>query len=670
MGKSSRKKETGKGYATINNTPESSDRTSDARLSMKIVTQKTRHTEYFLAGIVSLITFLLYLPCLRNGFLIWDDRDYVTNNPMIRSINLELIKSAFFEFHASNWHPLTWISHAMDYAIWGLDPVGHHLGNVILHTLNTALVVIVTIRLIELYRYRTVTNETALWLKERGIMITGSISGLLFGLHPIHVESVAWVAERKDLLCALFFLMSILAYLKYVNGKSHTIRYDTARAGHFNILYFLSLGLFMLALLSKPMAVSLPFVLLIIDWYPSNRIFSVKSFGAVLIEKLPFILLSLGSSVLTTLAQKGGGAIVSFEAVPLSSRMLVANKSLVVYLLKIMLPTNLMPYYPYPSDASLFSLKYLSLIILTLLIMATCIVAARKQKLLLSVWGCYVVTLIPVLGVVQVGGQAMADRYAYLPSLGPFLTVGLAVAWVWGRADNSLIGRSLIKAIGTTFAVFLLITLGYLTIRQMRLWENDFTLWSYAIAKSVPEKAAFVYRNRAQAFSYSGQFVMAINDYSTAIALNPSSCSAYLNRGMAYNELGQFDRAIADFDKTIAICPSYYEAYNNKGMVYGKVASFDKAIEQFNKAIDINPHQPRFYCNRGLAYYLIEENDKALQDFNKAIDLDENYTDAYGSRGNLFLRIGSTELAILDFKKGCDLGDREGCRVLQNLTMR
>ena len=620
------------------------------------------------AGFTALIALLVYLPALRNEFLVWDDSAYVTRNPLIRSLDLAFLRSAFLEFRASNWHPLTWVSHALDYAIWGLNPVGHHLTNIILHAINTALVVLVTIRLIRLDRGREGTQGAASWLNERGSMIIAGVTGLLFGLHPIHVESVAWVAERKDLLCALFFLMSILAYGKFVSGTLRTTLSGVARTGRLSISYALALCFFALALMSKPMAVSLPFVLLIIDWCPAGRIHSLRSFWGVFVEKLPFLLLSLGSSVITLLAQRSGDALVTLSDVPLSSRVLVAANSVIGYLQNILLPTNLLPYYPYPSDVILFSLTYLAPVLLVFLITALCIVAARTQGFWLSIWSYYLVTLIPVLGIVQVGGQAMADRYVYLPGIGAFLLAGLAAAWVWRRVGDLKTGMSFLKATGAAFAAVLCIALGYLTVRQTGFWQNGVTLWSHAIARSSPEDIDFVYRNRAQEFFHKGQFALAIQDYSQALAWNPNSYETHLNRGMAYSETGQFDGAIADFDRAIALCPRCSEAYNNKGMLYGKVGLYDKAIGQFSKAIDIDPDRYRMYYNRGLAHFLAGQNARALNDLNRALELNGDDAQAFGARGNLFLRTGRADLALLDFQKACDLGDREGCRVLKTLT--
>ena len=217
--------------------------------------------KYLSACAVGFVTFLVFLPTLQNDFINWDDSLYVYENPLIRSFDTQLLISAFGDFYAGFWHPLTWISHALDYAIWGLNPMGHHLTNNILHAINAFLVVILITRLVE--------AASGSLKSSKGSLVAAVTTGLLFGLHPLRVESVAWVAERKDLLCGLFYLLSIMAYTSYAANKSYRT-------------YFISLGLFTLALMSKPMAVSLPVVLLILDWYPFRRIESIKSFWNII----------------------------------------------------------------------------------------------------------------------------------------------------------------------------------------------------------------------------------------------------------------------------------------------------------------------------------------------------------------------------------------------------
>jgi len=585
-----------------------------------------KNFKYYLAGIVALITFLVYLTALHNTFA-WDDRDYVSGNPHIRSFDVALFKWAFFNFYSANWHPLTWLSHALDYALWGLNPLGHHLTNNVLHAANAFLVVVLVVRLFEVLKTRTAPNEGPSFLTDRAMLIAGGVTGLLFGLHPVHVESVAWVAERKDLLCGLFFLLSIMAYVNYANSGNSVAAPQRPFSRFANGRYLVTLGLFILALMSKPMAVTLPVVLLILDWYPFNRITSWETFRAAGIEKLPFIASSLVSSVLTVLAQSG--AIQSTEFAPLSMRLLVAAQSLIEYLLKMLWPVNLVPYYPYPASASLASLEYLVPVILVIGITGACAVAATKRKFWLSVWAYYVVTLIPVIGIVQVGGQAMADRYTYLPSLGPFLIVGSAVAWTSIKISPPGRSRLMAGLFGSILVFSAFATLMHLTSRQIGIWKSDLVLWSYVIEKE-PDRVPI----------------------------------AYNNRGLALKESGRIAEAIADFETTIALDPSRSKAYNNLGVLYLNAGLFDKSIEYFSKSIAINPKDVEPYNNRGASYARTGQYEKALEDFSKAIELKKDNAAAYYNRGIFYRRAGHEELAVSDFQKACELGIRKACDAL------
>jgi energy-converting hydrogenase Eha subunit A len=493
----------------------------------------------------------------------WDDNLYIFENSHIRSLDAAFFRWAFLDFPISNWHPLTWISHALDYTIWGLYPLGHHLTSILLHAINTGLVVVLVLKLLEIAREGSQRNPSASFLTDRATLIAAGVTGLLFGIHPVHVESVAWVSERKDLLCALFFLLSIMTYTDYaVRRRSEGEGKDESGRKNFHTSkqYFLALGFFVLALMSKPMAVTLPVVLVILDWYPLNRIRSLKTLRTAGVEKIPFFALSIVSSVITMIAQKAGKSIVSLDFVPLSSRILVAVQSLVAYLGKMLLPVDLVPLYPYPRAISLFSFEYLAAIVLVLGITAFCVVLARKQRVWLSAWGYYVLTLIPVLGIVQVGNQAMADRYTYLPSLGPFLIVGLCAAGIGEMTITARRGALFTKAIGGITALLLVIGLSFLTMQQIAIWKNSLGLWNYVIGKE-PERFPLAYNNRGMVFLKAGQFDMAIADFNKAVALDPQYAKAYYNRGSAFDKIGRLDEAILDYKKTIALDPLYYEAY-------------------------------------------------------------------------------------------------------------
>ena len=601
---------------------------------MRILMKKGQNSRYYLAVAIAIISFLAYLPSLRNGFVEWDDSTYVAENPFIRSVNMNFLRRAFFEFYASNWHPLTWLSHALDYAIWGLNPFGHHLTNIIFHAVNTFLVVILIMRLIAA-RNGTAGMEQTVFSDNRAVLIAGGVTGLLFGLHPLHVESVAWVAERKDLLCALFFLLSMISYIGYIRVEGRGTVQENSISRFHDRQYLFAFGFFVLALLSKPMAVTLPVILLIVDWFPFERIESFRTFRPALLEKLPFLALSFLSSILTILAQKAGGAMASAEVTSLSTRVVVAAKSLIAYVGKMLVPLNLIPYYPYPQNVPLLSLEYLLPIAVVIGITAICAVIAmkRKQKLLLSIWGYFLISLLPVIGIIQVGGQSMADRYTYLPSIGPFLLAGLAVAWIMVKvgALNQL--RLITTVVGATAVFFLLISLSYLTVRQITIWRNSIDLWNYVIEK---EKEM--------------------------VPL------AYYSRGVALKKMGQRVKAGEDFDMVIALDPSYYRAYNYRGVLYGEDGSLDKAVEYFDKSIAINPSYASAYANRGFAYAIIGQYDKSLEDFNKAIELDQHFANAFFSRGNVYLKTGSTQLAVLDFQKACDLGNDNGCQAVHRIN--
>jgi tetratricopeptide (TPR) repeat protein len=508
-------------------------------------------------------------------------------------------------------------------------------------------------------------------------LIAAATTGLLFGVHPIHVESVVWVAERKDLLCALFYLLSVITYVKYAACKTYRT-------------YLICLIFFTLALLSKPMAVTLPFVLLILDWYPFRRIQSLSTFRPVFIEKLPFIALSLISSVLTILAQKAGGAMEMMQAESLSTRLLVAAKALIAYLWNMIMPVNLTPFYSYPKVASLLFPEYFISIFLILGITVSCLLASGKRKFWMSCWAYYVITLIPVLGVVQVGYQAMADRYTYLPALGPFLIAGLSVAWVFNVGKTRFI-----LYFSAASAILVIASLSYASFKQVGIWKNNIDLWTYVIDKD-PSGYAGAYNNRGSAFNNMGQFDKAVEDYNKAIALNPSygmayrnrgsaylnigrpnlaiedynrpspgpSAAAYYERGLAFEQYGQTDKAIEDYSSAVELKPSSLQVHVRLGVLYGKSGAFEKAIDEFNRAVTINPEYSLAYSNRGFAYSLMGQNDLAIRDLSRAIELDKNDVGSYINRGKVYRKTGRKELAIRDFLKACDMGDKEGCNMV------
>lgn len=652
-----------------------------------------RRLRYYPAIVISLITLVVYLPVLGNDFIGWDDDLYIIGNHAIRSFDWVFFKWAFSSFYAGNWHPLTWASHALDYAVWRLNPIGHHLSNVLFHAINTFLVMLLCLRLFEAWGKHSLPPDTSIFRGTRGVAIAVAVTGLLFGLHPMHVESVAWASERKDLLCGLFLLLSMIAYLTHAEHV-----HDLHEAPFLSRAYVLSLTFFVFALLSKSMAVTLPFVLLILDWQVFQRLQSRKLVARALLEKLPFVAVSAVVSIVTLLAQKTFGAVAGIETFPLEARILVALQSLMLYLWNMICPLRLSPFYPYPlrSEVTFFSFPFLAAAIFVIGITAFALCKAKRRGLWLSVWAYFVITLLPVIGIVQVGRQAMADRYSYLPSLGPFLLAGLASTWIWRKVDLLKHWRVVARIFVLFAAGILIIFLSVLTIRQIGVWKNSIVLWSAVIDRE-PERAPFAYYNRGVAFRDRGQRDRAVADYSSAIALDPTYFSAYANRGLVLMETGQLDRAIADFTSAIALNRSLYQAYNNRGLAYKKSGQLDAALRDYDAALSLKPDYADAYINRGSVFSQKGDRDQAMQDYNRAIDfapsfaayinrgilrrelgmfdqaigdytkalaLNPGYGMGYRDRGDLYFKTGNTEFARRDFQAACDLGIREGCEAL------
>jgi len=526
----------------------------------------------------ALVTFVVYLVSLKNGFLEWDDGTYVADNPHIRQIGADFFHWALFEFHGANWHPLTWFSHALDYSAWGLNPAGHHLTSVILHALVTALVTVLAARLIFAgQQWGDGSRDETLCL--RGAALTG----LLFGLHPLHVESVAWVAERKDLLCALFYLLAIIAWLRHAAAAGSA---DTPAASPLRSRgYLAALCLFLLALASKPMAVSLPLVLLILDWYPLGRFAPGRRPSAILLEKVPFILLSGASSVITFMAQKSGEAVATLTSLPIPARLVTALTATIGYLGKMLFPVDLIPFYPYPRHISLFTPVGVTALVAVAAITVWCIRTRTKERFWLAAWGYYLVTLLPVIGIVQIGRQSMADRYTYLPSIAPFLLAGVLIAAVLRRAEKSPTAGVLARGV----VLLLMGGMAFATVRQIGVWRDGITLWTRVIDRYSGEENellgfSIAFNNRGIALHGSGKREAALVDFSRAIELAPDD-SYYLNRGTVFLKGKEYDRALADYREAIRLNPANSSASYNIACIHSLGGRTEEACHWLRESI-------------------------------------------------------------------------------------
>lgn len=526
------------------------------------------------AYLIAFITIVVYLPTLQNGFVDWDDSVYVYENLNIRSIDLNFLRWSSTAVVVELWLPLTMFSHALDYLIWGLNPLGHHLTSTLFHALNTSLVFILTIQLAECANIK----------KKDFVLIASSVTALLFGLHPLHVESVAWVSERKNVLSAFFFLLTLIYYLKYTSPtNSRKLEY-----------YIACIVLFTLALMSKPVAVVLPLVFLILDYYPLKRIIKENKLNkTALLEKLPFFVMSTTVSLITINISK----VQTLEVLPVVTRIVVAAKTLTFYLFKMVLPQNLAPFYPYPAQIELLSVNYLAPFFMMVIISLICIQFLKTDKgnLFSAIWVYYIVTLIPVLGIIQVGAQSSADRYTYLPSLGPFLLAGIGMATVFEKCTKRC------RLIIVTSLILFMVVMANKTTRQIAIWQDSITLWSYEI-NHFPDTGAIAYRGRGRYYLRSGNALLAIKDFNTAIKIAPQYAEAYYSRGFAYFMLANYKEAIKDFSMAAALSPKDADIYYNRGMAYRKVENYEDAINDLNRAIELNPSHERAYYYRGAIY--------------------------------------------------------------------
>jgi tetratricopeptide (TPR) repeat protein len=471
--------------------------------------------------------------------------------------------------------------------------MGHHLTSIIFHGLNTFLVIFLVFFLAHFAQERRliqVVDKTNGQLMNTPLL-AGAITGLLFGLHPLHVESVAWISERKDVLYAFFFLLSMLSYLKYISSSQ-----KRQRVFH----YGLCLLFFIFSLMSKPMAITLPIVLIILDYFPLERLdlkSVLRSNRKVLIEKLPFFVLSIGSSVITVMAQQSEGAIHSFELIMLGDRVLVALRALSFYLYKMIWPINLAPLYPYPSKIAFFMAEYLLSFILFLAVTIFCISTWKKQKIWSAVWAYYVITLLPVLGIVGIGAHAAADRYTYLPSLGPFLLLGLGVSKVLRKSINHAIR----KLFSSTVIAILLVVLSYFTMNQIKIWQDTETLW-YRDIKVFPKSAFKAYNNLGEIYKSQGLIDKARIYYETAIKINPQFPQPYSNLGVILRSQGRIDEAIKYYQIALKLNPDFIDAHKNLGFAYILKGDKDKAIQQLQHAVKLDPSDAKAQLNLGIAY--------------------------------------------------------------------
>jgi tetratricopeptide (TPR) repeat protein len=556
--------------------------------------------------LLALATMLVFLPATQNSFVNYDDDLYVTQNPVVqKGLAWDGVKWAFTKINVSNWHPLTWLSHMADCGLFRLNAGGHHFTSVLIHAANAVLLFALLRRLTD-----------KIW--------PSAFVAALFAWHPLHVESVAWVSERKDVLSTFFTLLAMLAYVRHV-GESKV------QGSKSKVFFAWSLLAFALGLMAKPMLVTLPFVLLLLDWWPLRRIpnfkfkisnpesaapppgsaakFQVSNFKFLLLEKWPFFLLAAAACVVTVIAQQDA-AMAPLQRVPLGLRLENVVTAYAGYLWKTVWPARLAVFYPLPKHIPFLEVVLAAAVLAAISIFAW--LGRRRRPYLLVGWLWYLGTLVPVIGLVQVGDQAMADRYTYFPLIGIFLAATFLIKDFAERRRFS--PRSLAVMAGVVLVLCLLVT-----EKQLGYWRDSETLFTHALA------------------------VTKDNDL------------AHLNLGAAFQEQNRQAEALAEYQAVLRLAPGRVEAYNNIGRILSDQGRPAAALEYCQAALQLDFQSAPPHDSLGIILAELGRTDEALRQFNAALQLDPNYAPACFQKGRLLLRQGEDVAAVKNLNRALQI---------------
>ena len=585
--------------------------------------------------VLVLATAVVYLQVKDYDFVNFDDNEYITENRHVQTgLTSGNITWAFTTFHVSNWHPLTWISHMLDCQLFGLKPGLHHLVNLFFHMANTLLLFIILHRMTK-----------GLW--------QSAFVAAVFAIHPLHVESVAWVTERKDVLSTFFWMLTMGAYVFYVQRR------ELKR-------YLLTLFFFALGLMAKPMLVTLPFVLLLLDYWPLRRLQIEKpsvnehtqsdrslnrrskkkerrrsaikaehvnktekqnrqrpAIGHIILEKVPFFVLSLASSIVTYMAQQKAGAVGSLQRFSLSARIANALVSYCGYIGKMIWPENLAVLYPHPGMLPTWEVvaAVFFLGITTFLIIRN----VKRLPYLTMGWLWYLGTLVPVIGLVQVGVQAMADRYTYIP------LIGILIMVAWGVPELLKKWRHRNAALATV-AVITLSIFSYVTWKQVGYWQNSVTLFKHTLEKTTNNP--IMQNNLGNTLEAEGRLDEAIAHYTESLRIDPNLADSYNNIGLALTKQGRADEAIPNFLKAIRISANHAVAHYNLGTVLASQGKLDEAIYHFRESIRISPDYAKAYNNLGNVLLMQGKIDEAIDSYREALRISPDYIMAHENLKN------------------------------------
>ncbi|MEQ8190615.1 MAG: tetratricopeptide repeat protein [Candidatus Eremiobacterota bacterium] len=593
--------------------------------------------------IILLITFISFLPVINAGLTNWDDDQYITGNKGIRNLSPENIKemfNIFFDknvpFHQTLYTPLVHLSYGIEYHFFGFNPSVNHITNLVLHLINTMLVFCLIFMITE----------------DRG---RSFLVSMFFGIHPVHVESVAWISERKDVLYSFFYLLSLIAYTYY-------------QKKHGTIYYYFSLFLFLLSLLSKPMAMTLPFILLLFDYF-KNRRFNKYT----ILEKIPYFILSgLCVVIIFTI----GSQVKPDEDVKALGiyNIFIASYGIMLYIYKFLLPLRLSAIYPHLEWNKIPVIFWISPVII-FLTLGLVIYSGKYTGKIIFGFMFFFISILPVSQIITLHPGIINDRYMYISSLG--------LLYLFSEGFFLLYERKKISSFITAILVVIIMSFSFLTAERCKVWKDSLSLWNDVLSKY--PGAVQAYANRGNIYRQKGEYNKALSDFTEALRLKPFKAEfyatrgsiyteikeydramadlnyslklkpdlagAYLNRGNLYRAKGEYNKAISDYTEALKLKPDYAEVYYNRALVYDVLKDYNKSLADYSMSVEYKPDYAEALYNRAIVYDILKDYDKAIADFTGAIEYKSDYVEAYQNRGNIYYKTGMYDNALNDFNQ-------------------
>ena len=583
---------------------------------------------YGVPVLIAVAVMLCFSPVLDNDFVTFDDDAALTDNLHYRGLSPSHLAWMFTTFHLGHYQPLSWLTHGLVYVIWGMNPAGYHLVNLLLHAANAVLAYLLIASLLSLWV--SAPDANPLWMR-----YAAGVGALFFALHPLRVEPVAWATERREVLCAFFLLLTVLAYLR---TQQATLGAPRRR------WFVLSVVSFALSLLSKAMGLTLPVVLLALDVYPLRR-FTGANRASVLIEKLPYIVLAACAAALAVLGVHHEG-MVPFSEYGVLERAMQAAYGLCFYLWKTLAPVALSPLYQLERPLDPSRPRYVASALVVAAITGMSVAWRRRHPWVLLAWTCYVVMVSPVLGLLQSGPQVAADRYTYL-SCFPWAVLVGAGAYQLGCLRAQARSRFMPSALLLALA-FALVVFGARTHEQTRVWKDSLTLWNHVLR--IEPDNSFAYNNHGTLLQARGDLDGALADYNAAIAISPEYTKAYNNRGVARQAKGDIAGALADYERAIHLNPKYADVYVNRGSAREAAGDLAGALVDYDKAVQLDAGSAIAYFNRANVRRATGNAEAALADYTNALRLNPQLAYAYSARGSLREAQGDAVGALADFE--------------------